>query len=535
MSKYMKRLLFLSACLLLAATACQRQQPEPAPAASIRILPVITKATATDFENGDAIGVTITRESGAYATNAQFTYDGTAFSGSLKWYNESTDPSTIKAYYPYSANGSATFTVATDQSAGTGASDFIAAIKENVLPSTEAVVLPFRHKLTSIAIQVANNSNATLGDFFLKGVIPTAVIADDFSAQADAGAEAAAIKVFKKAEGRYAAIVPPQTAILEVSTTVGGKEVSQKLKEANLLGGKEYTISVIVNPADMQIVLSGDIANWDEGGDLEPDNNTGDPEDSFVETLDETSGTGTFTYDGVEYPVVKLKDGKWWMARNLAYLPEGFTPCNDLSNVTAGVYDPITLVDGARAFATDAETLAANGYLYQAECALGLQVGGLTTEEQALALEGAQGICPTGWHLPTKNDIANLVGKGTGITTNTSAPYYDGANGSIQLLNADGFNIFACGMVSINNTSTTTGALQGVIYDNRLASSMMTGSSCTKFEFNTAGDPASGVKNVQFFGLMPMTNKASEAEYTCNGTNVSFRIAGPVRCVRNAE
>ena len=64
---------------------------------------------------------------------------------------------------------------------------------------------------------------------------------------------------------------------------------------------------------------------------------------------------------------------------------------------------------------------------------------------------------------------------------------------------------------------------------------MMTGSSCTKFEFNTAGDPASGVKNVQFFGLMPMTNKASEAEYTCNGTNVSFRIAGPVRCVRNAE
>ena len=145
MSKYMKRLLYLSACLLLAATACQRQQPEPAPAASIRILPVITKATATDFENGDAIGVTITRESGAYATNAQFTYDGTAFSGSLKWYNESTDPSTIKAYYPYSANGSATFTVATDQSAGTGASDFIAAIKENVLPSTEAVVLPFRH------------------------------------------------------------------------------------------------------------------------------------------------------------------------------------------------------------------------------------------------------------------------------------------------------------------------------------------------------------------------------------------------------
>ena len=41
------------------------------------------------------------------------------------------------------------------------------------------------------------------------------------------------------------------------------------------------------------------------------------------------------------------------------------------------------------------------------------------------------------------------------------------------------------------------------------------------------------VKNLQFFGLMPMTNKATEAEYTCNGTKVSYRIAGPLRCVRN--
>ena len=41
------------------------------------------------------------------------------------------------------------------------------------------------------------------------------------------------------------------------------------------------------------------------------------------------------------------------------------------------------------------------------------------------------------------------------------------------------------------------------------------------------------MKNLQFFGFMPMTNKATEAEYTCNGTKVSYRIAGPLRCVRN--
>ena len=51
--------------------------------------------------------------------------------------------------------------------------------------------------------------------------------------------------------------------------------------------------------------------------------------------------------------------------------------------------------------------------------------------------------------------------------------------------------------------------------------------------YNTANDPTSGLKNISFCGLMPMTNKATEAEYTCNGTNVSYRIAGALRCVRN--
>ncbi len=32
---------------------------------------------------------------------------------------------------------------------------------------------------------------------------------------------------------------------------------------------------------------------------------------------------------------------------------------------------------------------------------------------------------------------------------------------------------------------------------------------------------------------MPMTNKASSSQYTCNGTKVSYRIAAPLRCVRN--
>ena len=72
-------------------------------------------------------------------------------------------------------------------------------------------------------------------------------------------------------------------------------------------------------------------------------------------------------------------------------------------------------------------------------------------------------------------------------------------------------------------------------YPDKISSCMMIGSSYAGVTYNTNGDATSGIKNVQFYGLMPMTNKATEAEYTCNGTKVSYRIAGPVRCVRDAE
>ena len=529
----MKKILFLSACLL-AVMACEKKAvtPEPGPQQDlqqqpVRIVPVMTKATQTAFEQGDAIGVTITRSEGAYATNEKMVFDGSVFSGSLKWYAEGTEGATVAAYYPYAATVPASFTVQADQSAGVSASDFIAGIKEGVLPSAHAVTVPFKHKLSLLVLNVINNSQGEPAAIAMEGAKLTAKIAADFTATVDEAAAPGSVVAAKVSEGKYVLVVPPQTVSLVATvTTAGGNKLSQALQEATLEAGKQYSISMIVNPDNLIVALSGDIENWLDGGEIGP----GDPPaGDLVENLSD----GYITYHGDQYTVAKMDDGKWWMTQNMRYVPEGFTPSSDLTAVTAGIFYPITLVEGARAFTTDAEIIVSNGYLYQAEVALGLKVGDIQSEEQAKALEGAQGICPEGWHLPTKADITDLVGKGVGITTKESAPYYDGTNGSIKLLNADGFNLTACGMVSINNTSTTTGSLSGVIYEGRLASSMMTGSTFVKVDYNTANDPSSGIKNMQFLGLMPMTNKATEAEYTCNGTNVSYRIAGPLRCVRN--
>lgn len=515
---------------LLAVAACEKAPVTPetepqkeAEVYDVRIAPVMTKVTQTAFEEGDAIGVTITRTGGVYATNEKMSFDGSVFSGSLKWYAEGAEGATLAAYYPYSAGGSSSFAVQADQSAGTSASDFVAGIKEGVLPSAHAVTVPFKHKLSAIQLNVTNNAQGDLASVALKGAKLVANIAADFTATVDETAPEGTVKAAKTGEDTYMLVVPPQTvAFVVTATTAGGNELSQILQEVTLEGGKKYSIGLIVNPDDLLVALGGDVQDWEDGGEIGGDN-----------TLIEKLSDGYITYHGDKYTVAKMKDNKWWMTQNMRYVPAGITPSSDLSAVTAGVFNPLTIVEGARAFTADEAVVVSNGYLYQGEVALGLKVGDIVSESQAKALEGVQGICPKGWHVPTKADITNLVGKGVGITTKTDAPYYDGANGSIALLNADGFNMAAYGMVSIANTSTTTGALQGVIYNGQLASSMMCGSTFAKIDYNTAGDADSGIKNIQFVGLMPMTNKATEAEMTCNGTNVSYRIAGPLRCVRN--
>ena len=527
----MKKFLILAGAAIVGLVACNKNpesQPIDYSKVSVRIEPVITRATETNFEKGDQIGLTVTRASGAYAENAPLTYDGAAFSGELKWYEEGTEASTLKAYYPYVSTFPTSFTVAADQSAGTASSDFVSAVKEGVLPTANEVAMVFKHRLSRLVVTAQNNSGMPIESVVFKGVIPTATIADDLTATVSASAEAIDVKAFADGE-KYYAIVPGQKVALEVVVTAGGKAHSQKLAEATLEAGKQYSVSIIVNKDEIKVVLSGEIENWGDGGELSGEGS----DDDFVENLEE----GYFTYAGVKYNVVKMKDGKWWMAQNLAYLPEGCTPATELSAVTAGVFAPIQVnaAKTAAEFTTDPAVVARNGYLYQAEVALGLKVGDLKSVEEAQALEGAQGICPQGWHVPTLDDIIALVGKSVGATTNTAAPYYDGANGSIVKLNEDGFNMDAFGAVSIQDNTKTTGTFMGWAsgYPDKISSGMFCGSSYAGVTYNTSGEAASGVKNLQFYGFMPMTNKATEAEYTCNGTKVSYRIAGPVRCVRN--
>ena len=489
--------MILAGAALLALVACNKT-PNTEPQSvdfsqyKLRVEPVITRVTETNFENGDAIGLAVVRTGGAYAANEKLTYDGTAFSGSLNWYDNGDEACTLKAYYPYKeGEGLPTmFSVQQDQTKGTAASDFVSAVKENVLPSANAVSVVFKHQLSRVVTTVKNLSGADIEDIVFEEFVPVATIGADLTAKATDGAKWQPMKPFFK-EDKYYLIVPAQTVKPVVKVTVGGKTLTQELAEVSLEPGKEYSLSMVVKKEEIKVVLAGEIENWNDGGEI-------------------------------------------------IGLPEGYTPATDLSAVTAGIFAPLQVNEGQTAaeFTTDPAVVAKNGYLYQAEVALGLKVGDLQSEADAKLLEAAQGVCPKGWHVPTIQDIIGLVGKAVPpIETNADAPYYDGANGLIKLLNADGFNMDAFGAISIQDNTKTAGAFMGWAkgYPDKLSSGMFCGSTFASATYNTSGDETSGVKNLQFYGFMPMTNKATEAEYTCNGTKVSYRIAASVRCVRNVN
>ena len=146
-----------------------------------------------------------------------------------------------------------------------------------------------------------------------------------------------------------------------------------------------------------------------------------------------------------------------------------------------------------------------------------------------------QGICPPGWHIPTKADIVGLVGKTNDKNDlNPSAPYYDaelnGGNGSVALLNANGFNAGAWGAVSIANTTVAKASLMGAVksYQGGMNTGYIAGSTLIDTGKNLTTNGDGSLKNCQFLGLMPFMGNG-----TYNGALNNYRNGVSVRCVKN--
>lgn len=534
-----KSLTFIFAAALL--VSCQQEENEATTPANSRITisPIITRATEVNFETGDKIGVTITQNGDfVYAENKQMTYSDGVFAGDLLWYPEGNDKSQIVAYYPYKeGNTPASFTVETDQTSGYGASDFMAAKKSDVLPTTNVISMNFKHMFTKLVINVTKEVEANISSIALKGSIPTATL--DLSAltvTADANASATSIVAQAvKANETYRAIIVPQTVALtlEVATS-DGKTLSQKLTSTTLAQGGQYSVNIRVLPDDIEVKLSGDIENWTDEGEIGADN-----EIPFEEHLDQNY----FLYDNVKYKTVTLSNGTTWMAEPLIYLPKGYTPSSDPTADSHVWYPYEITADGATVATTKESAIKELGYLYDFQAALG---GKEITDSNLTSFEGAQGICPKGWHIPTRLEYFNLVGKTTNDADGKVPADGDKALFMIQLMMEPNIITDGCRIqlpilrCSYGNKSyrrrqlpktaiADDAKIQAAWHGKPAMNYLMTSTAYKPIYNSTSGL----LTNIQFFGLMSTINATKYPEGRLSLSYVSIKAGMQVRCIRD--
>lgn len=538
----MKKILtFMFATALL--VSCQQKENETTVDTNnrIQITPMVTQETGVGFNNTDQIGVTVTQSNDfVYAANKLMAFNNGVFAGDLLWYPEENIKSQVVAYHPYDAAGTPTsFTVKTDQTdptIGYAASDLIAASKSDVLPSANAILMSFNHMLTKLVFHIQNETQSTISSVVLKGTVPTATLnLGALSVATDKNATAADITAQAVIANKiYRAIVIPQTVAftLEV-TTADGPTLSKSLSTpVTLSQGGQYSVDVRVLSDKIFVTLNDQTENWTDD----------DKHEDAEVPLEEHLADNYFLYDGVKYKTVTFANGTTWMADPLIYLPKGYTPSTD-PTADSHIWYPYEITDGATVAITEKGVIKELGYLYDLQAALG---GKEITESNLDSFEGAQGICPRGWHIPTRMDYFKLVGKsnadadGKVPADGDKALFYDAAydGAKIESLNKAGFNYQFSGVrMAVNFKSTPT--YQKTLLDNTASTKTewfgkprltfyMT-STAYKAIYNVSKE----LTNIQYFTLMSTFTLAKYPEGKLSLAYASVKSGMQLRCVRD--
>ena len=280
---------------LLGLASCSNDDSTEAPM-SVRETPMTfdvvhpsqTRATATDFENGDKIGVYIAKadmplEIGGNALNNE---PLTLTSG--KWTpgkNLYWDDGTYNAYayYPYmnvTSIEDQPVSVATDQStaetngtlSGYEASDLLYAKTSNVAASTSPVTLSFKHVMSKLTIRLVKGEDfegemPTDAEIFIHNTVPTATF--DISAgivTRDVKGKRATIKARQESNFQFGAIIVPQRLDNRVPLVeVIMKGVSYLFESKFLFKpGVDHLVNLVItdNPEKVKIEVGGEVENW---------------------------------------------------------------------------------------------------------------------------------------------------------------------------------------------------------------------------------------------------------------------------------
>ncbi|MFA5325549.1 MAG: FISUMP domain-containing protein [Bacteroidales bacterium] len=204
---------------------------------------------------------------------------------------------------------------------------------------------------------------------------------------------------------------------------------------------------------------------------------------------------------------IKKFGNRWWMVENLRYIPSGKSVSSD-PTTESGIWYPFDVDEDV--VMTSSEDVKKYGYLYDTATAMDISE---ITEANSGTFEGVQGICPSGWHIPTQAEAQALLDLVWDAETQKGAP-----TAALEQL---GFNPVVGGY-RFKSNSIATASYQTVMPGYFITSTMSSYS--VKEE--------TGAVTSQNKGMMK-TNTATYKRFTI--ANTSNFGGNSVRCIKNAQ
>ena len=251
--------------------------------------PSQTRATATDFENGDRIGLYVAQADapleigGNLVNNEALTHNGSSWTAAhtLYW-----DDGTYNAYayYPYmqgvNSISDQPLSVSTDQSTaktatalgGYEASDLLFASTKGIKASASPINLTFKHIMSKIKIRLIKGEDfegemPATADVYIHNTVPTATV------DLQAGVATRYVKgtrqtIKAQQEGAYsysAIVVPQRVENRQPLVEVVMRGVSYMYESKFVFKpGVEHLVNLVItnNPDKVKIEIGGEVENW---------------------------------------------------------------------------------------------------------------------------------------------------------------------------------------------------------------------------------------------------------------------------------
>ena len=251
--------------------------------------PSQTRATATNFEGGDRIGLYVAQADapleigGNLVNNEALTYNGSRWTAAhtLYW-----DEGTYNAYayYPYMQGVSSIddqpFSVATDQSTaktatalgGYEASDLLFATSKGIKASASPINLTFKHIMSKLKIRLVKGEDfegemPTTAQVYIHNTVPTATI-DLQAGMATRYVKGTQQTITAHQDDDYVfsvILVPQRVENRQPLVEVVMKGVSYMYESKFVFKpGVEHLVNLIItnNPDNVKIEIGGEVENW---------------------------------------------------------------------------------------------------------------------------------------------------------------------------------------------------------------------------------------------------------------------------------